>query len=122
MNHQQFKSGRLGAQLTQLQAADRLGLSQSYLSQLEKGQRLITPELRSWRPSSTGFLRPRCHCLMRRQMRTRPAPPGWRDSSQGLATPNSRICAPNGSIPPSGYCGLWCTMTLRFEAFHPNQL
>ena len=36
MNHQQFKSGRLGAQLTQVQAAERLGLSQSYLSQLEK--------------------------------------------------------------------------------------
>jgi transcriptional regulator with XRE-family HTH domain len=44
MNHQQFKSGRLGAQLTQVQAAERLGLSQSYLSQLEKGQRPITPE------------------------------------------------------------------------------
>jgi transcriptional regulator with XRE-family HTH domain len=45
MNHQQFKSGRLGAQLTQVQAAERLGLSQSYLSQLEKGQRPITPEV-----------------------------------------------------------------------------
>ena len=43
MNHQQFKSGRLGAQLTQVQAAERLGLSQSYLSQLEKGQRPVTP-------------------------------------------------------------------------------
>src|SRR6266481_7475783 len=45
MNHHQFKSGRLGAQLTQVQAAERLGLSQSYLSQLEKGQRPITPEI-----------------------------------------------------------------------------
>jgi len=45
MNHQQFKSGRLGAQMTQVQAAERLGLSQSYLSQLEKGQRPITPEI-----------------------------------------------------------------------------
>ena len=45
MNHQQFKSGRLGAQLTQVQAAERLGLSQSYLSQLEKGQRPVTPEI-----------------------------------------------------------------------------
>jgi len=45
VNHDQFKSGRLGARLTQVQAAERLGLSQSYLSQLEKGQRPITPEL-----------------------------------------------------------------------------
>jgi transcriptional regulator with XRE-family HTH domain len=45
MNHQQFKSGRVGAQLTQVQAAERLGLSQSYLSQLEKGQRPVTPEI-----------------------------------------------------------------------------
>ncbi len=45
MNHQQFKSGRLAAQLTQVQAAERLGLSQSYLSQLEKGQRPITAEI-----------------------------------------------------------------------------
>ena len=45
MNHQQFKSGRVGARLTQVQAAERLGLSQSYLSQLEKGQRPITPEI-----------------------------------------------------------------------------
>jgi transcriptional regulator with XRE-family HTH domain len=45
MNHQQFKSGRLRARLTQAQAAERLGLSQSYLSQLEKSQRPITPEL-----------------------------------------------------------------------------
>src|SRR6185369_11021437 len=45
MNHQQFKSGRLGAHLTQVQAAERLGLSQSYLSQLEKGQRPVTPEI-----------------------------------------------------------------------------
>lgn len=45
MNHEQFKSGRLGARLTQVQAAERLGLSQSYLSQLEKGERPITSEL-----------------------------------------------------------------------------
>jgi transcriptional regulator with XRE-family HTH domain len=45
MNHQQFKSGRLRARLTQVQAAERLGLSQPYLSQLEKNQRPITPEL-----------------------------------------------------------------------------
>jgi len=45
VNHDQFKTGRLGARLTQVQAAERLGLSQSYLSQLEKGQRPITPEL-----------------------------------------------------------------------------
>jgi transcriptional regulator with XRE-family HTH domain len=45
MNHDQFKSGRLEARLTQVQAAERLGLSQSYLSQLEKGQRPITSEL-----------------------------------------------------------------------------
>jgi transcriptional regulator with XRE-family HTH domain len=45
LNHQQFKSGRRETQLTQVQAAERLGLSQSYLSQLEKGQRPITPEI-----------------------------------------------------------------------------
>lgn len=45
MTNQQFKAGRLQARLTQMQAAQRLGLSQPYLSQLEKCQRPITPEL-----------------------------------------------------------------------------
>jgi transcriptional regulator with XRE-family HTH domain len=47
MHHGQFKSGRLAAGLTQVEAAERLGLSQPYLSQLEKAQRPITPELAS---------------------------------------------------------------------------
>lgn len=45
MNHQQFKSGRLASRLTQVRAAQRLGVSQAYLSQLEKGQRSVTQEL-----------------------------------------------------------------------------
>ena len=45
MNPQQFKSGRLAAGLTQVVAAERLGVSQAYLSQLEKGSRPVTPDL-----------------------------------------------------------------------------
>jgi transcriptional regulator with XRE-family HTH domain len=45
MDKQQLKSARLEARLTQVQAAERLSLSQSYLSQLEKGERPITSEL-----------------------------------------------------------------------------
>ena len=45
MNHQQLKAGRKQAGLTQLEAAKRLGMSQPYLSQLEKGLRFVTPEL-----------------------------------------------------------------------------
>ncbi|HZZ15518.1 MAG TPA: helix-turn-helix transcriptional regulator [Candidatus Sulfotelmatobacter sp.] len=45
MNHQQFKAGRKQARLTQVEAAKRLGTSQPYLSQLEKGLRPVTREL-----------------------------------------------------------------------------
>jgi transcriptional regulator with XRE-family HTH domain len=45
MTNQQFKAGRTQARLTQMHAAQRLGLSQPYLSQLERGQRPVTPEL-----------------------------------------------------------------------------
>jgi transcriptional regulator with XRE-family HTH domain len=45
MTNEQFKAGRLKHGLTQSQAAMRLGVSQPYLSQLEKGQRPVTPEL-----------------------------------------------------------------------------
>lgn len=45
MTNQQFKAGRVQAGVTQMQAAQRLGLSQPYLSQLERGQRAVTPEL-----------------------------------------------------------------------------
>jgi transcriptional regulator with XRE-family HTH domain len=45
MTNQQFKAGRVQARLTQMQAARRLGLSQPYLSQLERSQRPVTPEL-----------------------------------------------------------------------------
>ena len=45
MTHEQFKAGRLKAGFTQVQAAARLGLSQPYLSQLEKGERPVTAEL-----------------------------------------------------------------------------
>lgn len=45
MNPQQFKAGRLAAGLTQVVAAERLGVSQAYLSQLEKGRRPVTEEI-----------------------------------------------------------------------------
>jgi transcriptional regulator with XRE-family HTH domain len=45
MTHEQLKAGRLETALTQVQAAARLGVSQPYLSQLEKGERPITAEL-----------------------------------------------------------------------------
>jgi transcriptional regulator with XRE-family HTH domain len=45
MNHQQLRAGRKQAGLTQLMASRRLGVSQPYLSQLEKGLRFVTPEL-----------------------------------------------------------------------------
>jgi transcriptional regulator with XRE-family HTH domain len=47
MQHEQLKAGRLRARLTQKQAAERLGVSQPYLSQLEKGERPVTAELAS---------------------------------------------------------------------------
>ena len=45
MTNEQLKAGRVQAGLTQVQASQRLKLSQPYLSQLERGQRPITPEL-----------------------------------------------------------------------------
>lgn len=45
MTHEQLKAGRLETALTQVQAAVRLGVSQPYLCQLEKGERPITAEL-----------------------------------------------------------------------------
>jgi transcriptional regulator with XRE-family HTH domain len=45
MTNDRLKAGRLKAGLTQNQAAEALGVSQSYLSQLEMGQRPVTPEL-----------------------------------------------------------------------------
>ncbi len=45
MTNDRLKAGRLKVGLTQQQAAEALGVSQSYLSQLEMGQRPVTPEL-----------------------------------------------------------------------------
>lgn len=45
MRGEQLKAGRLSAGLTQVEAAGRLGVSQPYLSQLEKDERPVTPEL-----------------------------------------------------------------------------
>ena len=45
MTHAELKAGRLKAGLTQVQAARRLGVSQPYLSQLEKGDRAATTDL-----------------------------------------------------------------------------
>jgi transcriptional regulator with XRE-family HTH domain len=54
MHNEQLKTGRLAAKLTQKQAAKRLGVSQPYLSQLEKGERPVTAELAL---SATGLYR-----------------------------------------------------------------
>lgn len=43
MDHDQLRLGRVSTGLTQVQAAARLGLSQPYLSQLERGRRAVTP-------------------------------------------------------------------------------
>lgn len=48
MTNQEFKAGRVAAGLTQKQAASALGVSQPYLSQMEMGQRPVTPELARW--------------------------------------------------------------------------
>jgi transcriptional regulator with XRE-family HTH domain len=45
VTNEQFKAGRLRAGLTQVQAAAALDVSQPYLSQLEMGQRPVTPKL-----------------------------------------------------------------------------
>jgi transcriptional regulator with XRE-family HTH domain len=45
MTDDRLKTGRLKVGLTQKQAAEALGVSQSYLSQLEMGQRPVTSEL-----------------------------------------------------------------------------
>jgi transcriptional regulator with XRE-family HTH domain len=45
MMNDRLKAGRLKTGLTQMQAAEALGVSQSYLSQLEMGQRPVTAEL-----------------------------------------------------------------------------
>jgi transcriptional regulator with XRE-family HTH domain len=45
MKHEQLKAGRRQAGLTQVRAAQRLGVSQPYLSQLEQGDRPVTTGL-----------------------------------------------------------------------------
>jgi len=45
MTGEALKTGRERAQLTQQEAASRLGLTQAYLSMLERGHRPVTPEL-----------------------------------------------------------------------------
>ena len=45
MMSQHLRDGRRKARLTQVEAAARLGVSQPYLSQLERGQRPVTPKL-----------------------------------------------------------------------------
>jgi transcriptional regulator with XRE-family HTH domain len=45
VNANSLKRGRVSANLTQVTAATRLGVSQPYLSQLERGLRQVTPKL-----------------------------------------------------------------------------
>lgn len=45
MTNDNLKAGRLAAGLTQVEAAARLGVSQPYLSQLERGRRPVTARL-----------------------------------------------------------------------------
>jgi transcriptional regulator with XRE-family HTH domain len=45
MTSEQPKKGRLNTNLTQVEAARKLRVSQPYLSQLEKGKRPVTPDL-----------------------------------------------------------------------------
>jgi transcriptional regulator with XRE-family HTH domain len=45
MKAEQFRAGRMRAGLTQVQAALGLGVSQPYLSQLERGDRAVTDDL-----------------------------------------------------------------------------
>lgn len=45
MTGEALKAGREGASLTQQEAAAKLGLTQAYLSMLERGRRPVTPEL-----------------------------------------------------------------------------
>jgi len=44
MNSNELKSGRLAKGLSQVEAANRLGVSQPYLAMLESGRRRLTPE------------------------------------------------------------------------------
>jgi transcriptional regulator with XRE-family HTH domain len=53
MKAHQLKAGRVRAGLTQVQAARRLGVSQPYLSQLERGDRAVTDDLA--RRAATAF-------------------------------------------------------------------
>ncbi len=62
MTNQQFKTGRVQARLTQMQAAQRLRLSQPYLSQLERSERPITPELARLATKVYGYLQPAFRC------------------------------------------------------------
>lgn len=45
MTGEALKAGREEANLTQQEAASRLGLTQAYLSMIERGRRPVTPEL-----------------------------------------------------------------------------
>lgn len=65
MTNQQFKAGRVQARLTQTEAAQRLNLSQPYLSQLERGERPMTAGLarsatKVYGLSPTGLPVPEC--------------------------------------------------------------
>jgi transcriptional regulator with XRE-family HTH domain len=76
MRGEQLKQGRLAATLTQVEAAERLGLSQPYLSQLETGSRAVTPGVaraaaKLYRLPPTSLTPP-------------PEPPETRDASERL--------------------------------------
>ena len=91
MQYEQLKAGRLRARLTQKQAAERLGVSQPYLSQLEKGERPVTAE---FAVSAAALYRlPATALPLPETLAEEPEPDdALRASSLGSATPGLHTC------------------------------
>jgi transcriptional regulator with XRE-family HTH domain len=115
MNPQQFKSGRLAAGLTQVVAAERLGVSQAYLSQLEKGSRPVTPELARLATRVYG-LSPVALPLPEESSDLRDVDAsGSRGSSPGSDIRDSNICVANELTRHCWCSNPWYGMTSKFD-------